>query len=128
MGGLVLASGPGTEYIPIIAVFFAVFGFVFVDWLRAFALPPIAAYVAMGLAAIYCVKDFWNLRTTGSEQMIAVALLLVLVQAILMLQRKTPRIFEQLGVFCLLQLVVGAVFNDVINYGCLLYTSPSPRD
>ena len=120
LGGLVLASGPGTEYIPIIAVFFAVFGFVFVDWLRAFALPPIAAYVAMGLAAIYCVKDFWNLRTTGSEQMIAVALLLVLVQAILMLQRKTPRIFEQLGVFCLLQLVVGAVFNDAINYGLLL--------
>jgi transglutaminase-like putative cysteine protease len=50
----------------------------------------------------------------------AVALLLVLVQAILMLQHKSPRIFEQLCVFCLLQLVVGAVFNDALNFGVLL--------
>ena len=120
LGGLALASGPDTEVIPVIAIFFAVFGFVFVDWLKLFELPPIGAYIAMGVAAIYCVGDFWNLHTTGSQQMIAVALLLVLVQAILMLQRKTPRVFEQLAVFCLLQLVVGAVFNDALNYGLLL--------
>lgn len=120
LGGLALASGPGTEMIPVLAVFFAVFGFVFVDWLKLFELPPVGAYIAMGAAAVYCVSDFWNLHTKGSQQMIAVALLLVLVQAILMLQRKTPRVFEQLAVFCLLQLVVGAVFNDALRYGLLL--------
>ncbi|NNE01140.1 MAG: DUF3488 domain-containing protein [Pirellulaceae bacterium] len=120
LGGLVLASGPGTEMIPVIAIFFAVFGFVFVDRLKFFSLPPIGAYIAMGAAAVYCVSDFWELHTNGSQQMVAVAMLLVLVQAILMLQRKTPRIFEQLGVFCLLQLVVGAVFNDAITFGLLL--------
>ncbi|MGB7347598.1 MAG: transglutaminaseTgpA domain-containing protein [Pirellulaceae bacterium] len=120
LGGLILATGPGTEAIPVIAVASSVFGFVFVDRLKWFHLPPIAAYIAMGLAAVYCVRDFWEMHTTGNQQMVAVALLLVLVQAILMLERKTPRIFEQLAVFCLLQLVVGAVFNDAITFGLLL--------
>ncbi|QDT10224.1 transglutaminase TgpA family protein [Planctomycetes bacterium K23_9] len=120
LGGLILASGPGAEAIPAIAISFSVFGFVLVDRLQLFHLPPIGAYVAMGLAAVYCVGNFWDAQTTGNEQMIAVAMLLVLVQAILMLQQKSPRIFEQIGVFCLLQLVVGAVFNDAIHFGLLL--------
>ncbi len=120
LGGLVLSAGSETETIPVIAVFFAVFGYVFVDWLKLFALPPIAAYAAMALAALYCVSDFANLDAPGNHQMVAVAQLLVFVQAILMLQRKSRRIFEQLGVFCLLELVVAAVFNNAINYGLLL--------
>ncbi len=120
LGGLVLASGEGAETIPMIAIFFAVFGFLFVDWWKLFALPPVAAYVLMGIAAIYCVSDFWHFETPGNQQMLSVAQLLVFVQAILMLQKKTPRIFEQLGVFCLLELVVAAVFNDAIVYGFLL--------
>lgn len=120
LGGLVLAAGNDIESIPAIAVFFAVFGYVFVDWLKLFALPPIAAYAAMALAALYCVSDFADLDAPGNHQMVAVAQLLVFVQAILMLQRKSRRIFEQLGVFCLLELIVAAVFNNAINYGLLL--------
>jgi transglutaminase-like putative cysteine protease len=119
-GGLVLAVGQDTESIPVIAVFFSIFGYIFVDWLKLFALPPIAAYAAMALAAVYAVSDFADLSEPGNHQMIAVAQLLVFVQAILMLQRKSRRIFEQLGVFCLLELVVAAVFNNAINYGLLL--------
>jgi hypothetical protein len=48
LGGLVLSAGSDTESIPIIAVFFAVFGYLFVDVLELFALPPLAAYAAMG--------------------------------------------------------------------------------
>lgn len=120
LGGLVLSVGTETELIPVIAVFFAIFGFVFVDWLELFALPPIAAYSAMGLSALYCVSDFMEFDAPGNHQMIAVAQLLVFVQAILMLQRKTRRIIEQLLVFCLLELIVAAVFNNAINYGLLL--------
>lgn len=120
LGGLVLSIGQDTESIPVIAVFFSVFGYVFVDWLKLFALPPIAAYAAMALAAIYAVSNFADLSEPGNHQMVAVAQLLVFVQAILMLQRKSRRIFEQLGVFCLLELVVAAVFNNAINYGLLL--------
>ena len=120
LGGLVLSAGNDTESIPVIAVFFAVFGYVFVDCLRLFALPPIAAYAAMAVAALYCVSDFADLDAPGNHQMVAVAQLLVFVQAILMLQRKSRRIFEQLGVFCLLELVVAAVFNNAISYGLLM--------
>ncbi len=119
-GGLVLFAGNETESIPVIAVFFAVFGYIFVDWLELFALPPIAAYAAMAVAALYCVSDFSDLDSPGNRQMLAVAELLVFVQAILMLQRKSRRIFEQLAVFCLLELIVAAVFNNAINYGLLL--------
>ncbi len=120
LGGLVLATGSDTESIPVIAVFFAVFGYLFVDRHELFALPPIAAYAAMAVAALYCVGNFSDLDSPGNRQMVAVAELLVFVQAILMLQRKSRRIFEQLGVFCLLELIVAAVFNNAINYGLLL--------
>ncbi|TWU01134.1 transglutaminase TgpA family protein [Stieleria varia] len=119
-GGMVLSSGQGTESIAVIAILSAIVGFVFVDWLRIASLPPIGAYVAMGGAAAYCVKDFWSDPDRSEQQMISVALLLVLVQAVLMLQVKSRRIYEQLGVFCLLELVVAAIFNDAINYGLWL--------
>lgn len=120
LGGLVLTSGESTAALSTIAVFFAVFGYVFVDWLELFALPAVVAYAAMGLAALYCVSDFVDFESGNNHQMTSVAQLLVFVQAILMLQRKTRRILEQLGVFCLLELVVSAVFNDAIHFGMLL--------
>lgn len=120
LGGIVLGAGNDIESITVIAVFFAVVGYVFVDWLELFALPPVVAYAAMAVAALYCVSDFSDLNSPGNRQMVAVAQLLVFVQAILMLQRKSRRIFEQLGVFCLLQLIVAAVFNNAISYGVLL--------
>ncbi len=120
LGGMVLTSGSTLESVTLLALFFTIFGYVFVDWLELFALPPIAAYAAMGVAAVYCVSDFVDLDAPGNHQMIAVAQLLVLVQGILMMQRKTRRILEQLGVFCLLELIVAAVFNNAINFGLLL--------
>ena len=120
LGGLVIASGTESETIPAIAVFFSIFGWLFVDWLKLFALPPLAAYAAMGVASVYCVSDFIDWDAPGNHQMTTVALLLVCVQAVLMLQEKSVRIFEQLGVFCLLELVVAAVFNNAINYAMLL--------
>ncbi len=120
LSGLVLSTGSDGDSIRFVAIFFAIFGYLFVDRLELFALPPIAAYAAMAVAAFYCVGNFSDLDSPGNRQMTAVAELLVFVQAILMLQRKSRRIFEQLGVFCLLELVVAAVFNDAINYGLLL--------
>ncbi|MEM6469773.1 MAG: transglutaminaseTgpA domain-containing protein, partial [Planctomycetota bacterium] len=124
-GGVVLGSGQmaseGTETIAAIAVFTAIVGFLFVDWLKFFELPPLGAYLAMGGAAAYCVREFWSQSETGRPQMLSVALLLVLVQGTLMLQRKSRRILEQLAVFCLLELVVAAIFNDAIAFGLMLF-------
>ncbi len=120
LGGFVLAVGNDGEVIPMIAVFFAIVGYVFVDLLKLIALPPMAAYIAMALAAVFCIADFTDGDAAGPRQLLAVAHLLVLVQAILMMQRKTKRIFEQLGIFCLLELIVAAVFNDALVFGVLL--------
>lgn len=129
LGGLVLVLSSQNHTTPIIAIFFAIFGYIFVDWLRLFSLPPIIAYAAMAVTAVYCTADILlPLKSTDSSvpantdtTLAAVAELLVLVQAILMLQKKNRRIFEQLGVFCLLDLIVAAVFGNTIGFGLLMF-------
>lgn len=128
LGGLVLVLSTENHTTPIIAIFFAMFGYIFVDWLRLFSLPPIIAYAAMAVTAVYCTADILlPLKSTESgvaantdTTLAAVAELLVFVQAILMLQKKNRRIFEQLGVFCLLDLIVAAVFGNTIGFGILM--------
>ena len=128
LGGLVLLLSSENDSTPFIAVFFAVFGYIFVDWLRIFSLPPIIAYAAMAVTAVYSTSDILlpllggesGPQRDGNNAVASVAQLLVLVQAILMLQKKNRRIFEQLGVFCLLDLVVAAVFGNTIAFGFLM--------
>jgi hypothetical protein len=120
LGAFVLAIGNDGAVIPMIAIFFAIVGYVFVDLLKFFSLPPTAAYIAMALAAVFCIADFTDRESAGPRKLLAVAHLLVLVQAILMMQRKSKRIFEQLAIFCLLELIVAAVFNHAISFGFLL--------
>ena len=91
LSGMTLAGNPQTEMLPVIACLFAIVGLVFVDLLRWFSLPPIAAYLALGCIAFYSIS---RLVETGSGiadelQMVVVAELLVFVQAVLMVQRKT---------------------------------------
>ncbi|GAA4450667.1 transglutaminase TgpA family protein [Novipirellula rosea] len=132
LGGMTLAGDPDSQTFALIAIFFAIFGYVFVDWLAFFSLPSLIAYLAMVAAAIYCVADFvvydpntrtrfsFDLYQAGDRHLVAVSQLLVLVQSILMLQVKTRRVCEQLCVFCLLELIVAAVFNNAITFGLLL--------
>ncbi|NND98768.1 MAG: DUF3488 domain-containing protein, partial [Pirellulaceae bacterium] len=120
LGGFALAVGNDGAVIPIIAVFFAIVGYLFVDVLQLFWLPAPAAYIAMALAAVFCIIDFADGDSAGPRQLLAVSHLLVIVQAILMMQRKSKRIFEQLAIFCLLELIVAAVFNDALSFGLLL--------
>ncbi|TWU40411.1 transglutaminase TgpA family protein [Novipirellula artificiosorum] len=132
LGGLVLASDAETHSFALIAIFFSLFGYLFVDWMGFFSLPPMLAYAAMIVSAIFCVSGLVHIdlsaspmiwleqEQTGNRHLIAVSRLLVLVQAILMLQAKTRRVCEQLCIFCLLELIVAAVFNHAITFGILL--------
>ncbi|MCC9642395.1 DUF3488 and DUF4129 domain-containing transglutaminase family protein [Rhodopirellula sp. JC740] len=113
---LVIGSSGQTASLPIIAVFFSVVGFIFVDWLKFFALPSVVAYAAMAIAAIYSVSGFMQDDMAVGNKMESVAELLVIAQSILMLQEKTTRLFEQLMIFALLNCVVAAVFNDAFAY------------
>ena len=127
LGGIILAVSSDSSATPMIAVFFAIFGYIFVDWFGILSLPPVAAYAAMAVTAVYYTSEFFpgagsigSLEFGTKKALSAVAQLLVMVQAILMLQKKNRRIFEQLGVFCLLDLIVAAVFNNTISFGLLL--------
>lgn len=115
-GGLLLGFSEQAGALPVIAVFSSAFAFVFVDWLKWFSLPTVVGYILMGLIAAYCIGEFIPLTPANNRQLMAVAQLLVLVQAVLMLQHKTRRTFEQIGVFCLLEIVVAAVFNQALAF------------
>ena len=119
--GLTFAGSPNLDALPIIGIFFAIFGVIFVDLLRWFALPSVMSYVALALIAFFTITRFYSNGDFSPEpQMEAVAWLLVMVQSVLMLQRKSRRIYEQLAVFALLQLIVAAIFNNAVIYGVLL--------
>ncbi len=121
LSGMTLFGNPELKIWPWVCMIFAIFGFVFVDWLRWFALPPVMAYLALGAIAVYTLSRFATIGEFSPEpQMIAVAELLVLVQVVLMMQEKNRRIYEQLAVFSLLLLIVAAIFNDAVIYGLLL--------
>jgi len=119
--GLMFIDVPDLNALPFIAIFCAVFGLVFVDLLKWFALPPTMAYLSLGGIAVYSINRLITIGTLSPEpQMVAVSELLVLVQGVLMVQRKSRRIYEQLAVFALLELVVAAIFNNAISYGLIL--------
>lgn len=118
VGGLLLASGDVGWLLPGIALLGAIGSFLLVDRWRLFSLPGWLAYLGMGLVAVYCVMQFLVFRT--ENQLMAVAQLLVLVQVVLLFQRKTVRVFEQIGVFSLLELIVAAIFNSALVFGVLL--------
>ncbi len=119
--GLTFVGAPELGAWAFVAVFFAVFGLVFVDWLKWFSLPPTMAYLALGGIAFYTLNRFMTIGVLPAEpQMEVVAELLILVQAVLMLQRKSRRTYEQLAVFAMLELIVSAIFNNALSYGLLL--------
>jgi transglutaminase-like putative cysteine protease len=119
--GLAFLGSPELGALPFIAIFFAIFGLVFVDLLRWFSLPSPMAYLGLGAIAFYAINRFITIGAVpGEPQMIVVAELLVFVQSVLMLQRKNRRVYEQLAVFALLELVVAAIFNNAVTYGIIL--------
>lgn len=120
LGGLMLGIDNASGTLPVIAVAAAFFSLIAVDLLKLFALPPLAAYLGMAGVAAYCISDFVLIASQDNEQLVAVAQLLVLVLAVLQMQRKTRRVFEQIGVFCLLELVVAAVFNNALVFAALM--------
>ena len=120
LSGLILTISSAQESLPVVVVFFVLLGYVFVDYLQLIALPAAMAYIAMAGVALYSVSSFTDFQRPGNQQIESVILLLILVQVILMLQRKTKRIFEQLAIFCLMDLVVAAVLNQAIYFAVLL--------
>ena len=117
---IVIGSGDGMEQIASIAVIAALAGWCLVDWLRLIVLPATGAYICMAAVALWCVYQFGQNHFQSESQMASVALLLVMVQSIMMVQKKTQRILEQIVVFTWLQIVVAAIFCSSVMFGIML--------
>lgn len=119
---MLVATGSGTYFLPVFILLVTVAAFLFVDCLEWFELKSIGSAVGMILATgvaitTYVVSVF---NDSESGQLLAVAGLLVYPEAVLFLQKKTLRIYEQLAVFLLLEMIVAALVNDNVVFGVLL--------
>jgi hypothetical protein len=104
--------------LPMIVAGAVVVGHLYTDRLGWFSLHRYLVYLLMICGAVVAVGQFLN--QSVSNQLIAVGNLLVYVQLPLIFQKKSKRVFEQWGVFLLLELVVAALVNDNVLYGVLM--------
>ena len=104
--------------LPLMVGFCSTLSIVYTDILGWFSLNRWVVYLAMIAGAGVAILDF--LANAPTNQIIEVGNLLVYVQLPLMFQKKSKRVFEQWGVFLLLELVVGALVNNNVLYGFLM--------
>lgn len=113
-----IGLGQGSWNIPLLVAFCSVASMIYTDKLGWVSLPLWLVYVGMIVGAGVAIANF--LGDASANQILAVGNLLVYVQLPLMFQKKSKRVFEQWGVFLLLELVVAALVNDNILYGVLM--------
>jgi protein-glutamine gamma-glutamyltransferase len=120
---LLIATASGGYYLAVLVVIFGVIGLVFVDTYRWFELGRISSYIAMSLATCVAIGSYaYSVWVHESEagQLMAIAGLLIYPECVLFMQRKSLRVFEQLAVFLLLEMIVAAIINDDLFFGLLL--------
>jgi protein-glutamine gamma-glutamyltransferase len=118
VGAMMLGLGSGDATLPLLVLFAAITSLVFTDVLNWLCLNRIVANVAAVLALFSCLADFIQQDIPG--KLLAVANLLVYLQVILFYQRKHDRLYWQLIVLSLLQVVVSAALNVPVGFGILL--------
>ncbi len=106
---ILLAIAQQQTELGLIAVTAAVAAFVFNDWLGWLTFNRLIANVAAICVTGYTLRNF--LQADSTSQLFMIANLLVYLQIVLMFQRKTPRVYWQILVLSLLQVVVAAAFN-----------------
>jgi hypothetical protein len=106
--------------LPIIATLAAIASVVFTDILGWFYLHRHIANLTALAAVFLSVIDFANNSGVGQGQIFAIANLLVLLQAVLLFQPKNVRVYWQLCVLSLLQVVVSAALSLGFEFGVLL--------
>ncbi len=114
-----LGIGERNIVLPVLTLVTATASVILTDKLQWFHLHRVLAHIAMLLAAFASLRSFFNLGSY--QQLISIANLLVYVQMVLLLQEKNRRIYGQLAVFSLLQVVVASLLNNHLGFGLLLF-------
>lgn len=113
-----IGLGHGSWNLPMLLLFCAILGAIFTDRLEWVIFPKWFVYTGMMIGAGIAIFGF--VGDPSSNQILAVGNLLVYVQLPLLFQKKSKRVFEQWGVFLLLELVVAALVNDNVLFGVLM--------
>ncbi len=120
---MLVATGSGSYFLPAFIFCVSTAAYIFVDRLEWFELGRVGSYVGMLAATVFSVGSyFYSAFFVPSEsgQLTAIAGLLVYPEAVLFLQRKSLRVYEQIAVFLLLEMIVAALVNDNLWFGILL--------
>jgi protein-glutamine gamma-glutamyltransferase len=113
-----IGLGQESWNLPLLVAFVSVTAILLTDILGWFYLHKHLVYVGMIGGAILAIWGF--LSDTNANRLLSVGNLLVYVQLPLMFQKKSKRVYEQWGVFLLLELVVAALVNDTVLFGVLM--------
>lgn len=107
--GLLLAFSQQDSRLAMVAIFSATMGLIFCDTLKWIRLKSWVANILSVVVLVFAMRTFFDGDTGG--QLVAVANLLVYLQLVLLFQEKSPRIYWQISVLSLLQVVVATIFN-----------------
>jgi len=118
LGALLLGLGQNDLSLPFLALLAAVGSVVFTDVLGWFALNRNVANLAAVAAVALSLTKFFNLES--EMQLLAIANLLVYLQAVLLFQEKNGRVYWQLCVLSLLQVVVASALHLGMSFGLML--------
>ena len=117
VGALLLSLGNGQYFLPILAGGSALFSLIFVDKLGWFVLNRFAANILALIVAVIPLLNFFD--NDNQAQLVSIARLLIHLQIVLLLEKKTSRIYWQLFVLSVLQVVVAAALRLDLHGGLL---------
>lgn len=118
IAALLVGLGQNSWYLPGLVIVCSSTAYYVTDRTGVFSLHRYAVYAGMILGALLAGYEF--ITNMNPDRLLWVGNLLVYVQIPLFFQKKETRVFEQWGVFLLLELVVAALVNDNVLYGVLM--------
>ena len=118
LGSLMLGTSSGNLTLPLLTIAAATMSIYLTDRLRWFYLHGSVANLAALCAVLISIYDFYELER--DRQLLAIAYLLVYLQIVLLFQIKTHRIYWQLHLLSLLQVIVATAVSTSLGFGILL--------
>jgi protein-glutamine gamma-glutamyltransferase len=120
VGTLLLGLGQGNPMLPALSLFAAVTSIYFTDVMGWFRLHRAVANLAAVGALFISMREFDVFGGDSASQLGAIASLLVYLQFVLLYQEKNQRVYWQLVVLSLLQVVVAAALHLGVEFGAIL--------
>ena len=107
--GVLLGFSQHDWTLAIIAISSATLGWVLCDWLKWIEVRSWVANLLSISVLVLAMRNFFQFDS--GSQLLAVANLLVYLQMVLLFQKKSPRLYWQISVLSLLQVVVATIFS-----------------